>query len=415
MRKSFVLIVDDEKLVRWSLVRGLAKLGYRTDEASSGSEAIDSIKKELPDLVVLDLKLPGMSGLETLAKLKAYYPDLPVVMLTAYADVGTAVEAMRLGAYDYVNKPFIIDEFKIVIEKALETSRLKLKESSFVARQKKAFSLDSIIGESKAMKEVKKLASKVARNNLSTVFLQGESGSGKDLIAQVIHYESPRCSHPFMAINSPSLIDNLFESELFGHEKGAFTDAKTTKKGLIELADGGTVFLNEIGDLLPSAQVNLLHILEEKKFRRVGGIADVDVDVRIVAATNKDLKYLVEEGSFREDLYYRLNVIPVFIPPLRERKGDEILIARHFLEKTSRSCGKKIKSFTAETEKVISDYHWPGNVRELRNVVERAVLLCEKDVIDKEDFPLDTGPKIKRGNGKRILQPSSRRHFHRGC
>jgi DNA-binding NtrC family response regulator len=401
MGKGLILIVDDEKLVRYSLSEGLRKLGYRTRECTSGEEALDEVKRELPSLVILDLKLPGISGMDTLARMKDYYPDLPVVMLTAYADVSSAVEAMRLGAYDYLNKPFIIDEFKIVVEKALETSRLRLKESDFIARQRRQYTFDHIIGESRAMKEVKKLVMKVARNNLSTVFLQGETGTGKDLIAQVLHYESSRFDQPFVAINSPSLADTLFESELFGHEKGAFTDAKATKKGLIELADGGTVFLNEIGDLKPNAQVNLLHILEEKKFRRVGGITDVDVDVRIVAATNRDLKRLVEDGSFREDLYYRLNVIPIHLPPLRERKGDEILLARHFLRELSASFGKPIERFSPETEKMISEYHWPGNVRELRNVIERAVLLCESEVIDKKDFPLEVGPRARKigGNG----------------
>jgi len=393
MPKGLILVVDDEKLVRFSLAQGLSKLGYRVAEAASGEDALAFLKEQQPSLVVLDLKLPGISGLETLERIRADFPDLPVVMLTGYADVSSAVQAMRLGAYDYVNKPFVMDEFKLVVERALEASRLKLKEKDFIAKQKRAYTLESIIGESQPMRKVKAMVKKVARNNLSTVFLQGESGTGKDLIAQVIHYESPRYRYPFVAINSPSLTVTLFESELFGHEKGAFTDAKSTKKGLIELADGGTVFLNEIGDLKPSAQVNLLHILEEKKFRRVGGVTDVDVDVRIVAATNRDLAALVEEGSFREDLYYRLNVIPIHLPPLRERRGDEVLLARHFLQVFNATFGKNIEGFAPETERMIRDYHWPGNVRELKNVVERAVLLCEERLIPPDSFLIEASPK----------------------
>jgi len=317
MRKVKILVVDDEHLIRWSLEQNLKKQGYEVLTAGSGEDALRIIREDPPELVLLDIQLPGISGLEVLEKIKEMDEDIIVIMVTAHGGLETAVTAMRIGAYDYLNKPFNLDEMAIVIRKALETSDLRREVVSLRVEQKK-IGLPNIIGASHCMQSILAMMEKVARSEAATVLIQGESGTGKELVAKWIHYKSSRAEKPFMAINCAAVPATLLESELFGHEKGAFTDAKATKKGLFELADGGTVFLDEIGDMEMGMQAKLLRFLEDRTFRRIGGSKVNTVDVRIISATNKDLIKAIESKDFRNDLYYRLQVIPIFLPPLRD-------------------------------------------------------------------------------------------------
>ncbi len=385
--KNKILVVDDEHLIRWSLEQNLKKQGYGVSTAGSGEDALRLLQEETPDLMLLDIQLPGMNGMEVLEKVKELEEDVIVIMVTALGVLETAVKAMRLGAYDYINKPFNLDELAIVIKKALETRELKREVAQLRAVQPRRFSIDSIIGDSADLRHVLNMVRKIALSDAGTVLIQGESGTGKELIAKAIHYEGARADKPFMAINCAAVPETLLESELMGHEKGAFTDAKSQKKGLFEMAHGGTVFLDEIGDMPMAIQAKLLRVLEDRTFRRVGGLKDIHVDIRIVSATNCDLLEAIEQKLFRSDLYYRLQVIPIFLPPLRERRDDILTLARHFIESFNREFGKDVRQISKEAENVLVDYDWPGNIRELRNVIERAVILENDETMEYEHLP----------------------------
>jgi DNA-binding NtrC family response regulator len=388
MKKIRILVVDDEHLIRWSLEQNLKKQGYEVVTAGNGEDALRLVREEQPDLVLLDIQLPGITGLEVLERVKEIDEEIIVIMVTAHGGLETAVNAMRLGAYDYINKPFNLDEMAIVIKKALETSDLR-REVARLRSEHKKDGPPTIIGVNRHMKNVLDMMEKVAKSEASTVLIQGESGTGKELVAKWIHYASSRAEKPFVAINCAAVPATLLESELFGHEKGAFTDAKNTKKGLFELADGGTVFLDEIGDMEMGMQAKLLRFLEDRTFRRIGGSKVLSVDVRIISATNKDLLKAIEEKVFRNDLYYRLQVIPIFLPPLRERKDDILLMARHFIDNFNREFNKNVKGISNMAEKLLTDYQWPGNIRELKNVIERAIILGTEDTLLLEHLPLE--------------------------
>jgi DNA-binding NtrC family response regulator len=388
MRKTKILVVDDEHLIRWSLEQNLKKQGYDVLTAGSGEDALRLVREEQPDLVLLDIQLPGISGLEVLEKVKEFDDDIVVIMVTAQGGLETAVNAMRMGAYDYINKPFNLDEMSLVIKKALETSCLR-REVAGLRSEHKKIGPPNIIGTSKHMKNILEMMDKVAKSEAATVLIQGESGTGKELVAKWIHYKSNRVERPFVAINCAAVPATLLESELFGHEKGAFTDAKSMKKGLFELADGGTVFLDEIGDMEVGMQAKLLRFLEDRTFRRIGGSKVMAVDVRIISATNKDLMKAIEEKSFRNDLYYRLQVIPIYLPPLRERKEDILVLANYFVESFGKEFNKRVKGISSAAEKLLLDYHWPGNIRELKNVIERALILGSEDMLLLEHLPLE--------------------------
>jgi DNA-binding NtrC family response regulator len=390
MPRATILIVDDEDLIRWSLRDRLAREGYRVLEAATGAEALAPQREDV-DLVLLDYRLPDADGIEILKTLKERHPELLVILLTAYASVDTAVEAMHLGAYHYINKPFKLDEIASLVEKALETTRLRREVRTFRASQAQPYSLDRIIGRSPPMLAIKDLITRVAVSPASTVLVTGESGTGKDLVAKAIHYASGRAAKPFMNITCSALPETLLESELFGHERGAFTGADRQKHGLFETAEGGTVFLDEIGEMSAPLQARLLRVLEEKSFKRVGGTADLHVDVRVIAATNRQLEEEVRRQRFREDLYYRLNVLPIALPPLRARVEDIPLLAEYYVDAFNREFRKNVQSIVPEVMKRLQAYHWPGNVRELRNAIERALLLVDGPVLTVDCFPLLAG------------------------
>jgi two-component system response regulator AtoC len=375
-----ILIVDDEKLIRWSLSEELSKDHYRTITAETIQDAITKVQESMPELVILDLRLPDGSGIEALEAIKKIHPEVVVIMLTAEDKSAIAVQAMKLGAYDYLTKPVRIDELKIIIEKALENIRLKRELHLLYQQQEDKQDTKRIISQSDAMNGVFKFIEKVGPTN-STVLITGESGTGKELVAQAIHRASMRKKRPMISINCGAITDTLIESEFFGHERGAFTDAITPKKGLFEIADGSTIFLDEIGDISPSLQIKLLRVLEERSFRRVGGNQDIATNVRIIAATNQRLENKITEDKFRSDLFYRLNVASIGIPPLRSRREDILVLAEYFLKMFNISYHKKFKGLTEETKNVFMNYDWPGNVRELRNTVERAMILDEGEYI----------------------------------
>ena len=356
-------------------------------EAGTAAEAMSKASEGV-DLILLDFKLPDGDGLTILRQVKEQTPETLVILMTAFSTVENAVEAMRLGAYHYVNKPFNLDEVSLLVEKALETSSLRREVRALRTSQGRDYSIDAIIGASPAMKTVKSLIARVAQSPASTVLLTGETGTGKDLAAKALHYNSDRASRAFVNITCSALPEHLLESELFGHERGAFTDARQQKRGLLETADGGTVFLDEIGEMTPGLQAKLLRFLEEKTFKRVGGLTDVRVDVRVVAATNRDLEKDVKGGKFREDLFYRLQVMPITLPPLRERRGDVLLVADFYIDQFNREFRKKIRGLSSAAAALLEHYQWPGNVRELRNAIERAMLLIDRTTLEAEDFTL---------------------------
>nr|WP_320113963.1 sigma-54 dependent transcriptional regulator [uncultured Desulfuromonas sp.] len=401
MNNYRVLVVDDEHLIRWSLEQSLKKQGYHVQTVGSGEEALDYVRSDSPDLVFLDIQLPGIDGIETLEKIKEIDSDISVIMITALGVLETAVKAMQLGAYDYINKPFNLDELSVVLRKALETQALKKEVEHLRTEKKRSQSSSRIVAESSHMKNVLDMVSKIAQSDAATVLVQGESGTGKELVARALHYDSPRSEQPFMAINCAAVPETLLESELMGHEKGSFTDAKSQKKGLFELANGGTVFLDEIGDMPMGTQAKLLRVLEERSFRRIGGTKDIHVDVRIVAATNKELLKAIDEGTFRKDLYYRIQVIPIYLPPLRERPDDILALAHHFVQHFNVEFGKNVTGFSNSAERYLLDYDWPGNIRELRNVIERAIILESSDTLKLELLPremLSQAPATSNGN-----------------
>src|SRR3954471_1958739 len=385
-----VLIVDDEQLIRWSLAERLKADGLHIVEAGTAHDALERFAPDI-DLVLLDYRLPDGDGLHVLKKMKATQPDVPIILLTAFSSIETAVEAMKQGAYHYANKPFNLDEIAMVVGKALETTALRREVRALRASRSEPYALSRIVGDAAAMITLRALLQRIAASPASTVLLTGESGTGKDLAAKVIHYNSDRSPRPFMNITCSALPEALLESELFGHERGAFTDARNQKIGLLEAADGGTVFLDEIGEMVPGLQAKVLRFLEEKTFKRVGAAVDIHVDVRVVAATNRNLREEVRGGRFREDLFYRLNVVPITLPPLRERVEDVPLLVEFYIDGYNREFKKRIRGVTAEAMARLRGYGWPGNVRELRNAVERAMLLTEHDTLGADDFTLGAG------------------------
>jgi two-component system response regulator AtoC len=385
-----ILVVDDEALIRWSLTERLKSEGYEVLEADTGRAALEKLPEGV-DLVLLDYRLPDTDGVSILRKMKEFDEDILVILLTAYASVETAVEAMKLGAYHFVNKPFNLDEVTATVERGLETTRLRREVRQLRTNAARPYSLQRLVGESSAMIWLKNLIVRVASSPASTVLLTGESGTGKDLVAKIIHYSSDRAAKPFMNITCSALPEQLLESELFGHERGAFTDARLQKKGLLEMAAGGTVFLDEIGEMTRGLQAKLLRFLEDKSFRRVGGSHDIRVDVRVVAATNRKLEDEVAAHRFRSDLLFRLNVLPIEMPPLRSRPEDIPLLVEYFIDAFNTEFRKHVVGATPAAYTLLKGYGWPGNIRELRNVIERAMLLSDSDRLDARDFTMMSG------------------------
>jgi two-component system NtrC family response regulator len=386
-----ILVVDDEGSQR-ELVGGfLKKQGHEVLLAGSGAEALTRVRETRVDLVLSDFKMPGMSGIELLRGVKGVNPEIPFILVTAYGTVETAVQAMREGAADYLTKPLDLEELQLRIGHVTEQVRLRSAVRDLQARLVERHRLEGIIGESGRMQEVLALVKQVAPSD-ATVLVRGESGTGKELIARAIHFNSRRAAGPLVTLNCAALPEQLLESELFGHEKGAFTGAVAQRKGRFELADGGSIFLDEIGDLTPALQVKLLRVLQERQFERLGGTRTLTVDVRILAATHRDLEQAMRDGTFREDLYYRLNVVIIQIPPLRERREDIAALLDHFLLRFTEKNRREVTGITAAARDALLRYDYPGNVRELENVVERAVLLCRGRVIDLEDLPVALRP-----------------------
>ncbi len=398
MAEPRILIVDDEYLIRWTLQQNLEKEGYEIILSENGEDAIDKVKKEAPDIVLLDIKLPGVDGYEVLERIFKIDRDVIVIMITAYDDVERVVRAMKLGAFDYIAKPFDFNKIYLSIKKALEASQIKREVKYLRQEQRNKYGSDKIIAVSQEMEKILKLVERLALSDTSTVLIQGESGTGKELIAHTIHYQSKRENMPFITVNCAGFPEHLLENELCGHEKGAFTDAKEVKKGLFEVAEGGTLFLDEIGDMNQAMQAKLLRLIEQKTFRRMGGVKEIQVDVRIIAATNRDLTKLKEEGKFREDLFYRINVVSLKIPPLRERREDILPLTKYFVQKYNEEFHKNVQKISKGAEEFLKKYDWPGNVRELRNVIERAMILVDEDTLLTEHLPVEIlGQASKQG------------------
>jgi two-component system, NtrC family, response regulator AtoC len=400
-----ILVVDDEKNMRWALERALKAQGYEVYQAEDGKQGLEAALHIRPELVILDLKMPEMDGLAVLTALKEQVPEIMVVMITAHGSTASAVEAMKLGAYDYINKPFDIDELKLVVAKALEVENLKATVQRLEHEVKERYSFQNIIGKGQVIQNIFALIERIADTN-ATVLIQGESGTGKELVARALHYSSNRKNNPFIQVNCAALPESLLESELFGHEKGAFTGAIAQRQGRFELANGGTIFLDEIGEISPQVQVKLLRVIQERSFERIGGQQTINIDVRVVAATNKDLAVEMREGRFREDLFYRLNVIPLHMPSLRERKEDIPLLIEHFLKKYDPK--GRISSVHPAALKLLVDYYWPGNVRELENTMERLAIVTPGATIEESDIPAEfRHSRVLPGPEVRFMMPES--------
>ncbi len=385
------MVVDDERLVRWSLRQKCEEWGYRVIEADSGEPALKLAQNESPDLVLLDVRMPDLSGIEVLDQLKKNGDARAVIMITADPQLDDVKAALKLGAYDFVGKPVDFDELHITIKNALEATSLRTEVQTLRGEVRRTSGYSNVVGVSPKMTELMNFVKKVAASEATTILIQGESGTGKDLIAKAIHYESSRQEKPFVAINCSAIPETLMEAELFGHEKGAFTDAKQMKKGLFEAADGGTLFLDEIGELSPLLQAKLLRVLEDQVIRRVGGIRDMQVDVRVIAASNRDLEKAVREGQFRQDLYYRLAIIAIFIPPLRDRKEDILPLVDFFIDRYNRRFKKSVRGISEETRRLILAHNWPGNVRELKNTIERGMILEDEPLLRPLYLPFSVG------------------------
>jgi len=386
MQTARILVVDDDGVARELLADALKKEGYEVEAFSSGEEAIERGRRGQVDLVLTDLKMGTVDGLTVLREFKRFSPDTSIVLLTSFGSLEGAIEAIKQGAYDYLAKPFKKEEIKLVVQRSLDHSQLVRENTRYRDELKEREDWSPLVGSSPAMLEVYKLVARVSEGR-STVLLQGESGTGKELIARAIHANSPRREKPFIPVNCGALPDTLLESEMFGYEKGAFTGAVGTKAGLFEAANGGTLFLDEIGDLSPALQVKLLRVMQDQEVRRVGGTTSLKVDVRIIVATNRDLEQFVKEGKFRDDLYYRLNVVRITLPTLAERKEDIPMLAHHFLQKYAGGSARAVRGFLPDTMALLKQYRWPGNVRELENAIERAVSLSHGPLLTPDDLP----------------------------
>ena len=396
-KKMSIMIVDDEEIVRESLFYWFEKGGHVVDTASSGFEALEKLEKVPFDMMFVDMKMPGMDGIELLGKVMADYPDTIVIIITAYGSIESSIEAMKMGASDYLLKPFKPEQLSLVMEKITQQKKLTSDYNYLRGHLEQITRFDNIIGESPPMEEIFKLIPDVAKTE-SSILLTGETGTGKELVAKAIHAKSRRAKYPFIAINCGAMPDTLLESELFGHQKGAFTGAIQSRKGFFEVISGGTLFLDEIGEISPKMQVDLLRVLEEKKITRIGSSDPIDVDFRLISATRQDLEKEITEGNFREDFYYRINVINIHIPPLRRRKEDIPLLINHFLQKYSHETAKRVDRVSPETIEQLKHYDWPGNVRELENAIERAVVLSKSRTLKTEDFSfLQSSPAYRSG------------------
>jgi two-component system response regulator AtoC len=388
MPKETILVVDDERLVRWSLQQKLEQWGYHVSLAEDGATALARIQLDNPDLITLDVKLPDMTGIEVLSEVRKRNIQVPVILITAYGIVDDAVRSLKLGAYDFIEKPINFEKLQNSIRNALETRRLRSEVELTHEIQRNEFSVNRIIGVSDHIRDVREFIKKVAASEASTILIQGESGTGKDLVAHAIHYESSRRDRPFFAINCAAIPESLMESELFGHEKGAFTDARTQKKGMFEMADGGTLFLDEISEMTLGMQAKLLRVLEGQSFRRVGGVKNINVDVRVIVASNRNLEEAVRASKFRQDLYFRLAIIPVYLLPLREHKEDIPSLLQHFIRHYNQKFRKNIQGLTKEADGILTKYDWPGNIRELKNAIERVMILAEGDRVASTYLPI---------------------------
>jgi DNA-binding NtrC family response regulator len=410
MPKETILVVDDERLVRWALQQKLEQWGYHVSLAEDGATALGRVQLDNPDLITLDMKLPDMTGIDVLAELRNRNVQIPVVVITAFGIVDDAVRSLKLGAYDFIEKPINFEKLENAIHNALETKRLRTEVARAQEMQRNEFSVDRIVGVSDYVLDVRELIRKIAASEASNILILGESGTGKDQVAHAIHYESSRRDRPFFAINCAAIPESLMESELFGHEKGAFTDARAQKKGMFEIVDGGTLFLDEISEMTLSMQAKLLRVLEGQPFRRVGGVKNITVDVRVIVASNRNLEEEVRTSKFRPDLYFRLAVIPVHLLPLREHKEDIPALIDHFIAHYNQKFRKSIQGFTREVDDLLMRYEWPGNIRELKNAIERVMILAEGSRINAKHLPIRISEKGKSsvpigdGNGSIDLQ-----------
>ncbi|MCJ7813034.1 sigma-54 dependent transcriptional regulator [bacterium] len=402
MENEKILIIEDNDDLLFTISKVLKKESYGIFTSTTGEEGISILQRELIDLVLLDLKLPKIGGIDVLIRMKEMDPDILILMMSALTDAKPAIEAMKKGAYDYLMKPFELDELKLVVRKALETHKLKREVARLKREHEHRYPNDAIYGESPSVKEIRNLIKIVSETPKTSVLIQGESGTGKELVANAIHYNGHRADKPFIKLNCSAIPDNLLESELFGHEKGAFTDAKTMKKGLFELANGGTIFLDEISSMKLNLQPKILRVIESQTFKRIGGVTDIKIDVRVMAATNADLNELVRKKEFRDDLFYRLKVMEINIPPLRERREDILLLTKFFLQEFNKEFNRDVHKLEPKTAELLLSYHWPGNIRELKNVIERAVILCKGNILSSDYLPLEL-----RNGGEQVFTPKA--------